>query len=323
MYGDFRCRVFLDASHWTTTKASEIGGRKMIEIALGTGLFLGLNLICSGIIERKHRSIWVLEKHLKTNNFPKTGTNQRIFYVLRPLLVNENFNPWGSDREVSTALLASGSNQALVDFRIKQVVTMLWIQSGVIFWNFLRSLTTDQSAIPMTAALLVTSVPLSGAVQLALVNDRAKRRSQIIDGELAGMLDLLAFSVSAGEPIVGAISRVGRVCDGLIAQLFRKISGQLSEGKSISQCLTEATQSTSSNSFARAMRAIQTAIERGTPLASVLRAQAQDARASTAASHMKAAGKREAAMMIPIVFLILPMIVFITLYPGLRALQLT
>ena len=295
----------------------------MIEIALGASFYVGLHFIWTARIQKQRKSIRTLEKHLKTNELPQAGTTLRIFNVIKPLLGNSRFNPWGTDSEVSKALLASSSNQTLVDFRIKQVVTMLWVQSGIISWSILRYLSMTHSAIPLTAALLISCIPLSGAVQLALVNDRVKRRSQIIDGELAGMLDLLAFSVSAGEPIVAAIGRVGRVCDGLIAHLFRQISEQLSVGKSISQCLTEVTQSTSSNSFARAIRAIQTAIERGTPLASVLRAQAQDARASSAASHMEEAGKREAAMMIPVVFLILPMIVFITLYPGLRALQLT
>lgn len=294
----------------------------MTEIAFGASLYLGLQLIWSARIESNLKSTRAIEKYLKSSQQTQISFSLRIFQILKPIIQNVKFNPWGSDIEISDALLASSNKQTVAEFRVKQVVTMLWVQSGIIAWHIAHYLSTAHSAILLTATLLVMSTPLSGAVQLALMKDRVRRRSRIIDAELAGMLDLLAFSVSAGEPIVGAIGRVGRVCDGLVARLFRQVSGQLAEGKSINQCLSEVARSTSSKSFARAIRAIQNAIERGTPLATVLRAQAQDARASLTASHMKEAGKREAAMMIPVVFLILPMIVFITLYPGLRALQL-
>ena len=294
-----------------------------MRIALGAGVYFGLQLIWMARIEKKRKSIRALERHIKTVQQEQVSLSLKIFQILKPIILYTRFNPWGSDLQVSVALLASSSKQTVAQFRVKQVITLLWVESGITSWHVLRYLSTTHSMVYLTAVLLVAAVPLSGAAQLTLLNEEVKRRSQIVDGELAAMLDLLAFSVSAGEPIVGAIGRVGRICDGLVARLFRQISEQLAEGKSINQCLSEVARSTSSKSFARAIRAIQTAIERGTPLASVLRAQAQDARANLAAAHMKEAGKREAAMMIPVVFLILPMIVFITLFPGLRALQLT
>ena len=63
------------------------------------------------------------------------------------------------------------------------------------------------------------------------------------------------------------------------------------------------------------------AIERGTPISEVLRAQAMDSRNHEARKLMTIAGKKETLMMIPVVFLILPMIVIVALYPGLMALK--
>jgi tight adherence protein C len=63
------------------------------------------------------------------------------------------------------------------------------------------------------------------------------------------------------------------------------------------------------------------ALERGTPLAEVLRAQAHDSRAEAGRMLLILAGKKETAMMIPVVFLILPVIVAVALYPGLVALN--
>ena len=65
------------------------------------------------------------------------------------------------------------------------------------------------------------------------------------------------------------------------------------------------------------------AIERGTPLADVLRAQAQDARDNAKRELMETAGKKEIAMLAPVVFFILPLTVVFAIFPGLSLLHLT
>jgi len=62
------------------------------------------------------------------------------------------------------------------------------------------------------------------------------------------------------------------------------------------------------------------AIERGTPLAGVLRAQATDVRESAKRALLEAGGQKELQMMVPVVFLILPVTVLFALYPGLLTL---
>jgi tight adherence protein C len=57
-------------------------------------------------------------------------------------------------------------------------------------------------------------------------------------------------------------------------------------------------------------------------MAEVLRAQAADARAAGRRSLMEAAGRKDVAMLIPVVFLILPTVVLIALFPGFQSLQL-
>ena len=59
------------------------------------------------------------------------------------------------------------------------------------------------------------------------------------------------------------------------------------------------------------------AIERGTPLADVLRAQAVDVRETGKRALLEAGGKKEIAMMVPVVFLVLPITVVFALFPGL------
>jgi tight adherence protein C len=67
---------------------------------------------------------------------------------------------------------------------------------------------------------------------------------------------------------------------------------------------------------------IVVAVERGTPLADVLRAQAADVRDSAKRELMETAGRKEIAMMVPLVFGVLPLTVVFAVYPGLAALNL-
>jgi len=53
----------------------------------------------------------------------------------------------------------------------------------------------------------------------------------------------------------------------------------------------------------------------------VLRAQAQDAREAAKRGLLEVAGKKEVAMLVPVVFLILPMTILFAVFPGIFVLQ--
>ena len=63
------------------------------------------------------------------------------------------------------------------------------------------------------------------------------------------------------------------------------------------------------------------AVERGTPLADVLRAQAQDVREQGRRALMESGGRKEVLMMVPVVFLILPVTVVFAAFPSLAVLR--
>ena len=69
--------------------------------------------------------------------------------------------------------------------------------------------------------------------------------------------------------------------------------------------------------LARFVDGVVVAAERGTPLAEVLRAQAADVREAGRRALLEAGGRREIAMLVPVVFVILPTTVVFALYPGL------
>ena len=67
---------------------------------------------------------------------------------------------------------------------------------------------------------------------------------------------------------------------------------------------------------ARFAEAMAVAVDRGTPLAGVLHAQAADAREAGRRALIESGARREVLMMVPVVFLILPVTVLFAFWPG-------
>ncbi|MGA9745882.1 MAG: type II secretion system F family protein, partial [Nocardioides sp.] len=74
---------------------------------------------------------------------------------------------------------------------------------------------------------------------------------------------------------------------------------------------------------ARFATGITVAMERGTPLADVLHAQAADVREAGRRELIETAARKEVFMMVPVVFLVLPVTVFFAFWPGIVGLSLT
>ena len=87
--------------------------------------------------------------------------------------------------------------------------------------------------------------------------------------------------------------------------------------------LQQVADSTSLEALARFVDGVIVAVERGTPLAEVLRAQAADVREAGKRRLLEAGGKKEIQMMVPVVFLVLPIVILFALYPGLVGLRIT
>ena len=67
---------------------------------------------------------------------------------------------------------------------------------------------------------------------------------------------------------------------------------------------------------ARFAQGIAVAVERGTPLADVLHAQAADVREAGRRELIETAARKEVLMMVPVVFLVLPVTVLFAFWPG-------
>lgn len=176
---------------------------------------------------------------------------------------------------------------------------------------------------PLVALALVAGGTATGLVvhDTALTAAVARRERRLL-AELPTVAELLALAVAAGEGPLGALERVGRTVNGELAGEIQQALADVRAGTPLATALERLADRTGLAPLARFTEGIAVAVERGTPLADVLRAQAADAREASRRALIETGGRREIAMMAPVVFLVLPVTVVFAVFPGLAALRI-
>ena len=201
-------------------------------------------------------------------------------------------------------------------FRAEQV---LWGVVGGVTGLVVTSLIAVAQASfsgPVLVGLVLVGV-LGGvtARDYALSRTAARREARMLT-EFPTVAELLALAVSAGEGAIGALERVCRLSRGELSDELRHCLADARAGANLPTALQGLADRTGLLSLSRFVDGIVVAVERGTPLAEVLRAQAQDVREASRRTLMEQGGKKEILMMVPVVFLILPVTVLFAVYPG-------
>jgi tight adherence protein C len=172
-------------------------------------------------------------------------------------------------------------------------------------------------------ALLPPALGVFGAVLTDLRLTRAARaRVARIEDELPTVLEFLALCLAAGEGLLDSLRRVGAVGVGDLTAELRAVVLEVGTGSTIAESLTRSAAELQSVSLSRCVDHLVAAIDRGAPLAQVLHAQAVDAREDAKRGLIEQAGRKEIYMLIPLVFLILPLSVLFAVFPGIFMLRL-
>jgi tight adherence protein C len=167
-----------------------------------------------------------------------------------------------------------------------------------------------------TILLLLTTLIVFRYWDKGTVSRIQKRRSDSAEAEFPSIVELFAVLVSAGESPSTAMLRVTERADGEMSRKFAGALIELKNGKSLSQSLEALGGQVSSPTIRRFCDTLILAIERGTSLSEVLNRQVEEVRAGQHALLLTAAGKAEISLMIPVVFLILPISVLFALWPS-------
>lgn len=144
----------------------------------------------------------------------------------------------------------------------------------------------------------------------------AKKELQCIESEFPAIVELFAVLVSAGESPSMALQRVSERAAGVLAEKLKETLSKLQQGRNLTQALEQLGLEVNSATIRRFCDTLILAIERGTTLSDVLTRQVEEVRVAHHASLMIAAGKAEIALMIPVIFLILPISVLFALWPS-------
>jgi tight adherence protein C len=226
----------------------------------------------------------------------------------------------GGSEAIGRRLRQSGLSLAVDGFRSQQ---LLWgLVGGVIGVAAAAGAARIQS-VPVWVQLVVVVVfAIIGVVARDYVLQRAaRRRLARLASELPVILEFLTLSLSAGEGILDAVRRVTRASAGELSRELGTVVTAVNTGLPFADTLTALARDLELPPFSRCVEQVVGALERGTPLAEVLRAQAQDARDDSKRELLEVAGRKEVAMLFPLVFLILPVTIAFAIFPGIFVLQ--
>jgi tight adherence protein C len=228
----------------------------------------------------------------------------------------------GGADSVRRRQLRAGLTADVDRFRAEQV---LWGGLGAVVGGLLGTsvlFLRDAGAVTVVMMTLIgAGLGITGADYN--LSRRATRREGRMLMEFPTVAELLALAVAAGEGAVGALDRVCRLSSGELAGELRRCLADARAGANLPTALQGLADRTGLPSLRRFVDGVVIAVQRGTPLAEVLRAQAQDVREEGRRGLMEAGGRKEIAMMIPVVFLILPVTVLFAVFPGFSYFQFT
>jgi tight adherence protein C len=305
--------------------ATGVGG--VLGLTAGTGLW---TLVHEGLRSRRPRlqdrlAPYLLDTAHAGGGWPSRSAAHRDAWMQVSLrrLAQALDDALGGSASVRRRLGHAGRRQSVEDFRLEQVV---WGGVGLLAGLGLVAPVSARGAAPSPfTAVVLLAVPAAAAIVARdrVLSAEVRRRERRMLTELPAVADMLALSVGAGEGVVSALARVTALASGDLSQEFAVALAEARAGAPIVDALESLARRTSLPAVERFVDGVAIAVERGTPLADVLRAQAADVRAESRRALLESGGRKEIAMLFPVVFLVLPVTVVFALFPGFANLSLS
>ena len=199
---------------------------------------------------------------------------------------------------------------------------LAWVAGGALAGLVAGLVLLGQGPMGILAATTVSGAAAGWWGSDQRLRHRARSRQQAIERQLPMLADLLALALSAGATPMAALEAAAASTSGPVAVEVRRAAGEVRSGEPVPIALRRMADDVGLAPLQRLVDAVLVALDHGTPVADVARAQACDLRSDERRRLMEAAGRKDIAMLVPIVFLVLPSVVLIALYPGLQSLRL-
>ncbi|GAC1329161.1 MAG: hypothetical protein NVSMB13_16630 [Mycobacteriales bacterium] len=207
---------------------------------------------------------------------------------------------FGGSASIRRRLAQLGRGDTVEQFRTEQVI---WGALGLLAGVAVQvvALATRSGPNPLALVVLCAIAAVGGVLGRDYwLSAQVRRREESMLAEFPTVAELLALAVAAGEGPVGALERVCRLSSGELPRELGLALAEARSGATLVQALEGICQRTSLDALARFVDGVSVAIERGTPLAEVLRAQAVDVREAGKRALLESGGKREIAIVVPV-----------------------
>jgi tight adherence protein C len=139
--------------------------------------------------------------------------------------------------------------------------------------------------------------------------------------ELPEIIDLLVVSLRSGNGIYRSFATVIPHSSGALAEQLARVLRAVELGAAFGIEIKQVSKALPHPQVSEFVNKVSLALERGTPLAQMLTEQGVSVREEIKSRLLKQAGKNETRMLIPLVFLILPITVLFAIYPSLELLN--
>lgn len=212
--------------------------------------------------------------------------------------------------------LGKGSDEDYENFRLAQfsIITIVVAVSTAAFIFQVIS-------FPLFLLLILVG---SGFIALGFernLTNRCNRRREKIESEFPSFIEMLTLAAGAGESPISSMKRLSVRAHGHLADEISQVVTNVEAGLPFSMALDEMSHQLGSTNIRRFVDSMIISLTRGTPLVETLSHSVQESRNQERIRLMNAAGKAEINMMIPVVFLILPVSILFALFPSLNALN--
>ncbi len=219
--------------------------------------------------------------------------------------------------KVKLAELGFNSEIDYENFRYRQlIISFLLATSELFLLLFLE--------VPLVKIMLVILSSICGAIFVTekKLDKEIRLHREHLESDFPAVIEMLTLSLSAGESPLMSMERISRTARGSLSREFARVISEVSEGAPFVEALDSMGRRVNSLLVRRFIDALVIAITRGAPVIDVLHSHAREARDFQRNRILAAASKAEISMMIPVVFLILPISILFALWPSLSNLNL-
>lgn len=184
------------------------------------------------------------------------------------------------------------------------------------------ALALGAEVLPLVMAVVLVLGPIVGVGLFdRWVRRLARLTQERLSEEFPTIIELLALSLSAGDSLFGALRRISQRGRGELASQWAAVVRRVELGEPLGSTMTQSARAMGVEEIEALVNHLVHALERGAPVAEVVRAHSSDSRLRRLRAVVDKAGKAEVVMLVPLVMLILPITVIFAVWPSLQVLQ--